>query len=281
MDELTRKKLLRQGYEKAAVEHYASCLSPAALLGPLIDRRVMTTKGRGVLVNALCNEARVLLDKEVRRAKQSAPVPHDDRPGVGKKPGTVDLPVLAVWPEDISVSGPAEVELPPVPKPAPGERVEVKEDDVRKVAAWVDGSSSGGRGPGGYGVVLLDVASGTTKEFSGRAEDTTNQRMEIMAACVALEKVREGCSVIIYSDSAYVVNCVNQKWMNGWRKNGWKTRRKEAVKNTDLWERLANAIERHREVRFEHVYGHSGVEGNETADALAVSAKKGVVKSEV
>ncbi len=143
--------------------------------------------------------------------------------------------------------------------------------------AYTDGASSGSRGPGGYGVVLM--WKGETKEISGGEQNTTNQRMEVTAACMALETIDEGHVVTIYSDSSYLVNCMRRGWYKKWRENGWLNRLKEPVANRDLWERLLEATERHQEVRWRKVKGHSKTVaphkiGNDRADELAVSAKK-------
>jgi ribonuclease HI len=142
--------------------------------------------------------------------------------------------------------------------------------------AYTDGASSGSRGPGGYGAVLM--WRGKTEEISGSEQDTTNQRMEVTAACVALETLDEGHVVTIYSDSSYLVNCMRRGWYKKWRENGWITHFKEPVANRDLWERLLIAIERHQEVRWRKVKGHSKTKGphkagNDRADELAVAAK--------
>src|ERR671919_3256629 len=120
---------------------------------------------------------------------------------------------------------------------------------------------------------------GKTVEISGGERDTTNQRMEVIAACVALETIDEGHIVIVYSDSSYLVNCMRRSWYKKWRKNGWLTHRKRPVRDKDLWERLLQARERHREVRWRKVKGHSKKvgphkSGNDRADELAVAAKK-------
>jgi ribonuclease HI len=142
--------------------------------------------------------------------------------------------------------------------------------------AYTDGASSGSRGPGGYGAVLM--WRGKTEEISGSEQDTTNQRMEVTAACVALETIDKGHVVTIYSDSSYLVNCMRRGWYKKWRENGWINHLKEPVANRDLWERLLIAIERHQEVRWRKVKGHSKTKGlhktgNDRADELAVAAK--------
>ncbi len=110
--------------------------------------------------------------------------------------------------------------------------------------AYTDGASRGSRGPGGYGAVL--TWQGKTQEINGGAQNTTNQRMEITAACVALETIDEGYIVTVYSDSSYLVNCMRRGWYNKWRENGWLNRLKKQVANKDLWERLLEATKRHQ-----------------------------------
>ena len=142
---------------------------------------------------------------------------------------------------------------------------------------YTDGASRGSRGPGGYGAVL--AWRGKIEEVSGGEPSTTNQRMEVTAACVALETIEEGHVVTVYSDSSYLVNCMRRRWYEKWRENGWLNHLGEPVANRDLWERLLEATERHREVRWRKVKGHSKSAGphktgNDRADELAVAAKK-------
>ena len=124
-----------------------------------------------------------------------------------------------------------------------------------KAHAYTDGASSGSRGPGGYGVVL--TWKGKTEEISGSEQNTTNQRMEVIAACIALETIDEGHIVTIYSDSSYLVNCMRRGWHKKWRENGWVNHLEESVANRDLWERLLEATKRHQEVWWRKVKGHS------------------------
>ena len=143
--------------------------------------------------------------------------------------------------------------------------------------AYTDGSSTGSRGPGGYGALVY--WNGKTEEVSGGEQDTTNLRMELTAACVALETIDEGHVVTVYSDASYLVNCMRRGWHERWRENGWLNRRKGPVANRDLWERLLEAVQRHRQVRWRKVKGHqkscgAHKAGNDRADALAVAAKK-------
>ena len=143
--------------------------------------------------------------------------------------------------------------------------------------AYTDGASVGSRGPGGYGVVL--TYEGVTREISGGEPETTNQRMEVVAACVALEAIDEGHVVTVYSDSSYLVNCMRRGWHERWRTNGWINGLNKPVANRDLWERLIAAAGRHREVRWRKVRGHQKASGphkagNDRADELAVAAKR-------
>ena len=148
---------------------------------------------------------------------------------------------------------------------------------------YTDGASTGSRGPGGYGAVIISW-NGEKQEISGGEQDTTNLRMEITAACVALETIDEGHIVTVYSDSSYLVNCMRRGWYKKWRENGWLNHRKVPVANRDLWERLLEAMQRHHEVLWRKVRGHSKSggphkSGNDRADALAVTAKKAAKRS--
>ena len=147
----------------------------------------------------------------------------------------------------------------------------------RQARVYTDGASTGCRGPGGYGAVIF--RDDEVEEISGGERDTTNLRMEITAACAALETMDEGHTVTVYSDASYLVNCMRRGWYEKWRKNGWLNHRKKPVANKDLWERLLRATGRHREVRWRKVKAHvkkAGVHkrGNDRADELAVTAKK-------
>ena len=145
--------------------------------------------------------------------------------------------------------------------------------------AYTDGASTGSRGSGGYGVVVS--WDGKVEELSGGEPDTTNQRMEVTAACVALETIEERHVVTIYSDSSYLVNCMRRGWHETWQDNGWLNNLQKPVANRDLWERLLRAVRRHREVRWKKVKGHQKSRGphkagNDRADELAGLAKKAV-----
>ncbi len=136
------------------------------------------------------------------------------------------------------------------------------------LVAFTDGACSGNPGPGGWGV-LLQAKDGDTvlkqKELSGGAEDTTNNRMELMAAITALETLDRASTITVVTDSAYVKDGIT-KWIHGWKRNGWK--KKGGLKNVDLWQRLDAAADRHR-VTWEWVKGHAGHPENERADELA------------
>ena len=143
--------------------------------------------------------------------------------------------------------------------------------------AYTDGASSGSRGPGGYGAVQR--WNGKIVEIRGGEQNTTNQRMEVLAACIALETIDEGHVVTIYSDSSYLVNCMRRDWYKKWQENGWLNHLKEPVANRDLWEKLLEATKRHQEVRWRKVKGHSKTAGrhktgNDWAEELAVAAKR-------
>jgi ribonuclease HI len=140
------------------------------------------------------------------------------------------------------------------------------------VRAWTDGACLGNPGPGGWGVVLR--WNGHERELSGGELDTTNNRMELMAAIRALESLRRPCRVILTTDSQYVRKGITE-WMPGWKRNGWKTASKKPVKNAELWRRLDAARERH-EVRWDWIKGHSGHPENERADELASDAARRV-----
>jgi ribonuclease HI len=136
---------------------------------------------------------------------------------------------------------------------------------TRRVKIWTDGACSGNPGPGGYGAILQ--FGEREKELSGGESATTNNRMELMAAIVALEALTRPCAVDLHTDSQYVRNGVTQ-WLAGWKARGWKTADRKPVKNVELWRRLEEASERH-EVEWHWVRGHAGDEMNERADALA------------
>ena len=136
------------------------------------------------------------------------------------------------------------------------------------VEIFTDGACSGNPGPGGWGAVLRYREH--EKRISGGSGDTTNNRMELMAAIEALEALRRPCRVRLSTDSTYVKDGIT-RWIQNWKRRGWMTADRKPVKNADLWRRLEQAASRH-DVEWLWVRGHAGHEGNESADALARSA---------
>lgn len=138
------------------------------------------------------------------------------------------------------------------------------------LVAHTDGACSGNPGPGGWGVLLEAKKNGAVvkeRELKGGEAETTNNRMELLAAIMALETLERPSTITIVTDSAYVKNGVTS-WIHGWKKNGWKTSNKKPVKNVDLWQRLDEAQARH-DVHWTWIKGHAGHDENERADALA------------
>ena len=134
--------------------------------------------------------------------------------------------------------------------------------------AYTDGACSGNPGPGGWGVVLVardGDARLKTRELSGGEAQTTNNRMELMAAIAALEALERPATLTVVTDSAYVRDGVT-RWIHGWKQNGWRTADRKPVKNEDLWRRLDTAAARHQ-VAWDWVKGHAGHPENERADA--------------
>jgi ribonuclease HI len=143
---------------------------------------------------------------------------------------------------------------------------------MTEILAYTDGACSGNPGPGGWGALLIAKNGDTvlkTRELKGGEADTTNNRMELLAAIHALEALDRPSDLTIVTDSVYVKNGVTS-WIHGWKKNGWKTAAKKPVKNDDLWKRLDAAQARHN-VTWEWVKGHAGHPENERADELARS----------
>ena len=131
-----------------------------------------------------------------------------------------------------------------------------------------DGACKGNPGPGGWGAVLRQ--GDREREMSGHEAQTTNNRMELMAAIMALRALKKPCRVELSTDSKYVLDGIT-KWVFGWQRNGWRTADKKPVKNADLWQRLDAAISQH-EVKWHWVKGHAGHALNERADVLARAA---------
>ena len=140
-----------------------------------------------------------------------------------------------------------------------------------KVILYTDGACSGNPGPGGYGAILTYVDGNGIlheKAFSKGYKYVTNNQMELLAVIVGIEALKKSAEVKVVSDSKYVCEAFNSKWIDGWVKKNWKN-----VKNVELWKRLLNAIKKH-DVTFEWVKGHAGHPYNERCDKLAVEAYK-------
>ena len=138
---------------------------------------------------------------------------------------------------------------------------------MKTVSIWTDGACSGNPGPGGWGALLRFGEH--EKELSGGEFETTNNRMELMAAIKALNALTQACTVELYTDSQYVKGGMTD-WIHDWKKNSWKTSAKKPVKNAELWQALDEAVARHT-VNWHWVKGHAGHAENERADKLARS----------
>ena len=139
----------------------------------------------------------------------------------------------------------------------------------RKVEIWTDGGCKPNPGPGGWAAILR--FGEVTKELTGAERETTNNRMELTAACAALEALTRPCQVMLHTDSEYVRNGIS-RWIHGWVRSNWRNAAKEPVKNLDLWQRLLAAAKPH-EVEWKWVRGHAGDPMNERADQLATTAR--------
>ncbi len=140
---------------------------------------------------------------------------------------------------------------------------------MKKVCIYTDGACSGNPGPGGWAAILR--YNGHERELSGGEPATTNNRMELIAAISALEALKEPCEVELWTDSQYLARAVNEGWLAGWKRRGW--RRKEGeLKNPELWQALDTLLARHK-VSFNWLKGHDGHEYNERCDALAVAQR--------
>ena len=133
------------------------------------------------------------------------------------------------------------------------------------IEIYTDGACRGNPGPGGWGALL--ISGKHEKMMHGGEADTTNNRMELTAAIKALNVLKDDSSVVLYTDSKYVMDGINE-WMPNWKKRGWKTAARKPVKNQDLWQALDAAVERH-DIDWKWVKGHAGNPGNEEADELA------------
>lgn len=143
---------------------------------------------------------------------------------------------------------------------------------MKNVKIYTDGACRGNPGRGGYGVVLK--SGSFEKELSAGFIKTTNNRMELLAAIVGLEALKEPCRVEVYSDSKYVVDAHNLNWIAGWKRKGWRRGKNEKLANVDLWKRLDQAEAPH-EMSWNWVKGHAGHDQNERCDELATGAADG------
>ncbi len=153
-------------------------------------------------------------------------------------------------------------------------------DTLMKVKLYTDGACSGNPGPGGYGFVLQYVDTKGNlheREESDAFESTTNNRMEVTAVIEGLKRLNRPCAVTVYSDSQYLVNAVNQKWLNDWLSKDFRRGKRGEIKNIDLWEELIMAMKPHT-VEFIWVRGHADNEVNNRCDRLAVSAYQALQK---
>ena len=139
---------------------------------------------------------------------------------------------------------------------------------MKHVDIYTDGACRGNPGRGGFGAIL--VYGKNEKELSGGEPMTTNNRMELMAAIVAMEALREPCDITLTSDSKYLTDAINKGWLTSWKKRGWIKADKKPVLNVELWERI-DALLHYHTVRFVWVHGHQGHEYNERCDSLATA----------
>lgn len=145
---------------------------------------------------------------------------------------------------------------------------------MKQVEIFTDGACKGNPGPGGWGAVIRYGKH--SKEICGGEVDTTNNRMELSAAINALNVLVEPCQVLLHTDSKYVLDGIT-RWVEGWKRNGWKNASKQPVRNAELWHQLIDAADRH-EIEWHWVKGHSGNEGNDLADRLASAAAEAIAQ---
>jgi ribonuclease HI len=144
---------------------------------------------------------------------------------------------------------------------------------MEKVTIYTDGACAGNPGPGGWAAIL--ISGSQEKEIAGFSERTTNNRMELTAVIEALKALKKPCEVTLHSDSAYLINCFQQGWLEQWKRNGWKRgkNKNEPVLNLDLWQELDRLMPAHR-IHWQKVPGHAGVHYNERVDFLATQQIK-------
>lgn len=148
----------------------------------------------------------------------------------------------------------------------------MKKSDLPHVIMYTDGACTGNPGPGGYGVILKSGQH--RKEISAGYRQTTNNRMELMAVIAGLEAVKKRCRITIYTDSRYIAESINNRWVYQWKEKGWRRSKRQLAQNIDLWEKLLQLLDEHQ-VEVEWVKGHIGEQENERADKLAVQASRG------
>ena len=146
---------------------------------------------------------------------------------------------------------------------------------MEEITIYTDGACSGNPGPGGWGSILM--MGDVRKEISGGSENTTNNIMELSAVIEALKLLKRPCKVNVFSDSAYVVNAFNQKWIYGWMKKNWRTAGGDPVKNKELWQELYSLTKVH-DVTFNKVKGHADNEFNNRCDEMAVAESKKFIR---
>ena len=147
----------------------------------------------------------------------------------------------------------------------------------KKVTVYTDGACRGNPGPGGWGAIL--VYGEHIRELSGGERETTNNRMELMAAIEGLKALKESCEVLLTSDSKYLVDAITLGWLNDWKRRGWRLKSGGAVKNPDLWQMLDELLNQH-DVTLEWVKGHDGHAYNERCDELATAAADSLREAE-
>ena len=146
---------------------------------------------------------------------------------------------------------------------------------MEEITIYTDGACSGNPGPGGWGAILM--MGDVRKEISGGSENTTNNIMELSAVIEALKLLKRPCKVNVFSDSAYVVNAFNQKWIYGWIKKNWRTAGGDSVKNKELWQELYSLTKVH-DVTFNKVKGHADNEFNNRCDEMSVAESKKFIR---
>lgn len=149
----------------------------------------------------------------------------------------------------------------------------MSQDPLDHVEIYTDGACSGNPGPGGWAAILKVGA--VEKELAGFARETTNNRMELTAVIEGLKALKRRCRVTVFADSAYIINCFRDGWIENWLRDGWRRgpRKNAPVQNAELWQTLWDLVQQH-EVTFEKVRGHAGHKYNERADRLAVQQIK-------